>query len=48
MMNKEKAAQEEEEREDENKHFNLNRGLTPPLKKVQKRKFWRELKKKYQ
>ena len=44
MVKKEKVAQDDEERQ--KKHFNLNHGLTLPLKNVQKRKFWRVLKNK--
>ena len=43
---KEETAKRKEKQE--KKHFNLNHGLTPPLKNVRKRRFRKVLKKKYE
>jgi len=45
-VSKEELAKRKEKQE--KKHFNLNHGLTPPLKNVRKRRFRKVLKKKYE
>ena len=50
-VEKEGASKEEiakRKEKQERKHFNLNHGLTPPLKNVRKRRFRKVLKKKYE